>query len=140
MKKGNWQLVDLYPGAHIRCKVGNFYHHGIYIGNDEVVQFGLPFDIAKDASDIKVLRSPISEFCSPNSFIEVYCYSKKELKQKFSDEEIIANALSHIGDAGYSIIKNNCEHFANLCIFGKKSSDQIDEAYKDVEELFKKEK
>ena len=140
MKKGNWQLVDLYPGAHIRCKVGNFYHHGIYIGNDEVVQFGLPFDIAKDASDIKVLRSPISEFCSPNSFIEVYCYSKKELKQKFSDEEIIANALSHIGDAGYSIIKNNCEHFANLCIFGKKSSDQIDGAYKDVEELFKKEK
>ena len=138
MKKGEWKLVDLYPGAHIRCKVGNFYHHGIYIGNDEVVQFGLPFDMLVDAKDIKVIKSPISDFCGDNDFIEVYCYSKKELKQKFSDEQIIANALSHVGDAGYSIIKNNCEHFANLCIFGKKISDQIDGAYKDVEEMFKK--
>ena len=140
MKKGELQLIDLYPGAHIRVKVGNFYHHGIYIGDGEVVQFGLPFDMYTDAKDVKVLRSPISDFCKPDDFIEVYVYSRKELKQKFKDEVIIANALSHVGEGGYSIIKNNCEHFANFCIFGKKVSDQIDGAYKDVEEMYKKEK
>ena len=71
-------------------------------------------------------------------FIEVYCYSKKELKQKYKDEEIINNALSHLGEGGYNILKNNCEHFANRCIFGISKSDQIDKAYKDVDELFNK--
>lgn len=138
MKKGEWKLINLYPGAHIRVKINNFYHHAIYIGNGEVVQFGLPFDMYKENSDVKVLRSPLSDFCAPDDFIEVYCYSKKELKQKYSDEQIINNALSHIGEGGYNILKNNCEHFANLCIFGIPKSEQVDSAYKDVDKLLNK--
>lgn len=137
MKTGEWKLIDLYPGAHIRVKVNNFYHHGIYIGNGEVVQFGLPFDMYTDSESVKVLRSPLSDFCKPNDFIEVYCYSRQELKHKFSDEAIINNALSHVGEDGYNILKNNCEHFANMCCFGKKMSSQIDKAYEDVAGLLK---
>ena len=140
MKKGCWKLIDLYPGAHIRAKVNSFYHHGIYIGNDEVVQFGLPFEMYKNNDEVKVLRSNISEFCGNNDFIEVYVYSKKELKQKYSDEEIIKNALSHVGEGGYNILRNNCEHFANYCVFGVKKSEQIDNVYDDVSKLLNKEK
>ena len=139
MKKGCWKLIDLYPGAHIRIKVNSFYHHAIYIGNGEVVQFGLPFDISNNNKDVKVLRSPLSDFCKPDDFIEVYCYSKKELKQKFKDEEIINNALSHVGEGGYNILKNNCEHFANLCCLGIAKSEQIDSAYQDVDKILKSE-
>ena len=82
MKTGEWKLVDLYPGAHIRVKISNFYHHGIYIGNGEVVQFGYPNNITEDPKDVKVVRSPINEFVGTANFIEVYVYSKSELKIK----------------------------------------------------------
>ena len=137
MKTGEWKLVDLYPGAHIRVKVGNFFHHGIYIGDGEVVQFGYPDNIYQDAKEVKIMRSPIEEFVGPANFIEVYCFSKDELKKKNKDEDIIKIALSHVGEGGYSVLKNNCEHFANRCVFGRSSSSQIDEVYKNVEELLK---
>lgn len=139
MKTGTWKLVDLYPGAHIRAKVGSFYHHGIYIGNDEVVQFGLPHEMYENNDDIKVSRSPLSEFCDRDAFIEVYVYSRKEQKQKFIDEDIVKNALSHVGEGGYNIFKNNCEHFANFCVFGIKKSEQIDNVYDNVNKLLNKE-
>lgn len=130
MKQGEWKLVDLYPGAHIRVKIKNYYHHGIYIGNDEVVQFGHPFNVNEDPKNVLVIRSPIEDFAGPANFIEVYQYSKKELKLKNKDEDIIKIALSHLGEGGYNILENNCEHFANRCVFNKSISLQVDEIVK----------
>ena len=126
MKNGEWKLIDLYPGAHIRVKIKNYYHHGIYIGNDEVVQFGHPFNVNEDPKNVLVIRSPIEDFAGPANFIEVYQYSKKELKLKNKDEDIIKIALSHLGEGGYNILENNCEHFANRCIFNKAKSEQVE--------------
>ena len=126
MKQGEWKLVDLYPGAHIRVKIKNYYHHGIYIGNDEVVQFGHPFNVNEDPKKVLVIRSPIEDFAGPANFIEVYQYSKKELKLKNKDEDIIKIALSHLGEGGYNILENNCEHFANRCVFNKAKSEQVE--------------
>lgn len=137
-KQGEWKLIDLYPGAHIRVKMNNFYHHGIYIGNSEVVQFGYPDNVYQDPNDVVVMRSPIQDFVGNEQFIEVYSFSKDELKHKLKDEDIIKEALSHVGERNYNIMKNNCEHFANRCIFGVASSNQIDEVYKNVEKLLKK--
>ena len=126
MKNGEWKLIDLYPGAHIRVKIKNYYHHGIYIGNDEVVQFGHPFNVNEDPKNVLVIRSPIEDFVGPANFIEVYQYSKKELKLKNKDEDIIKIALSHLGEGGYNILENNCEHFANRCVFNKAKSEQVE--------------
>ncbi|MBQ9467602.1 MAG: lecithin retinol acyltransferase family protein [Clostridia bacterium] len=138
MSNGSWELTDLYPGAHIRVRTGSFYHHGIYIGGGEVVQFGLPRDIYGDPSEIRILRSPVKDFCpDDSSFIEVYRFSRKELKQKQSDAQIVAAALAHVGEGGYSVLRNNCEHFANFCVFGRKTSAQIDDVCKNVSEMLK---
>ena len=126
MKNGEWKLIDLYPGAHIRVKIKNYYHHGIFIGNDEVVQFGHPFNVNEDPKNVLVIRSPIEDSAGPANFIEVYQYSKKELKLKNKDEDIIKIALSHLGEGGYNILENNCEHFANRCIFNKAKSEQVE--------------
>ena len=126
MKNGEWKLIDLYPGAHIRVKIKNYYHHGIYIGNDEVVQFGHPFNVNEDPKNVLVIRSTIEDFAGPANFIEVYQYSKKELKLKNKDEDIIKIALSHLGEGGYNILENNCEHFANRCVFNKAKSEQVE--------------
>ena len=110
MKK--WDMIEPYVGAHIRVEAGRLYHHGIYIGNDEVVQFGLPTDVYKDPKTVKVLRSHISEFLA-GGFLEVRIFNRKELKQKNSNEEIVRIALSKVGEGGYNILTNNCEHLCN---------------------------
>ena len=135
MKTGTWELIDLYPGAHIRVKCDSYYHHGIYIGNGEVVQFGLPFEVYSDPKEVRVLRSSLAEFCGKALFIEVYKFSKKELKEKKPDDVIIETALSCVGQGGYSILRNNCEHFANRCVFGVTKSAQIDEIYANVAKM-----
>jgi len=136
--KSGWKLTDLYPGAQIRVKMDNFYHHGIYIGNDEVVQFGLPDNVYQKPQDVKVVLTPLSEFCGKATFIEVRTFSITEKLKKFKDADIVNNALSHVGEGGYNILKNNCEHFANLCVFGKKESSQIDDVYDKVSKMLEK--
>lgn len=139
MANGKWELRDLYPGAHIRVGFDHFYHHGIYVGNDEVVQFGLPYDICDDSKEIKVVKSSLQEFCANKTvFIEVYVFTKKELKTKLKDEDIVLNAINSIGEGGYSILSNNCEHFANKCVFGVKKSAQIEEIYEQVSKMLEK--
>ena len=34
-------------------------------------------------------------------------------------------ALSRLGEGGYDLVSNNCEHFSNECVFGKKTSNQV---------------
>ena len=96
MKK--WDMIEPYYGAHIRVEIGKLYHHGIYVGNDEVVQFGLPMDVYRDPKTVKVIKSPISEFLG-GGFLEVRRYDRKELKQKNSDEEIVRIAKGSGVDA-----------------------------------------
>jgi len=130
----NWQLLEPQPGDQIRVKVGDLYHHAIYIGNDEVIQFGHPFDMYTKPEDVKIIKSPISDLLS-HGFIETRVYNKKELKQKRSNKEIIDIATSHLGEGGYNLLYNNCEHFVNNCIFGSKDSKQVDDIHKKVREL-----
>ena len=36
-------------------------------------------------------------------------------------------ARSRLGEGGYNILHNNCEHFVNECVFGIKKSEQEEE-------------
>ena len=130
-------MVDPIPGDHIRVKVNGYYHHGIYIGCEEVVQFGLPFDMYQDHSLIKVIKSSITDFLK-GGFLEVRQYTKKELKSKHKNELIIEIALSKLGEGDYNLLYNNCEHFANLCVFGKKESKQVDDIHEKIKKLLNK--
>lgn len=134
----SWSPIEPYKGAHIRVKFHDFFHHGIYISHDCVVQFGLPMDVYSEPEKVKVLVSSLEEFCKDESIFEVRVYSKDELLRKRSDEEIGDYALSCVGMGGYNLLNNNCEHFANLCVFGKKISAQVESVYKDVEMLLAK--
>jgi hypothetical protein len=46
----------------IRTKVSFYYHYGIFVSKDEVIQFGLPTDPTKPADQIKVLATDIYTF------------------------------------------------------------------------------
>ena len=49
-----WKMIEPVPGDHIRVLVKGYYHHGIYIGNDEVATYTgtvnrLYYEFIKDA-------------------------------------------------------------------------------------------
>lgn len=133
-----WALSDFYPGAHLRVKVGNFYHHGIYVGNNQVVQFGHPTDFSAEANDVRVLLSPIEDFSNGSQFVEVRQYSRKERKTLLANDTVVSNALSRVGEGNYDVLHNNCEHLANWCTFGVAFSEQVDFVRDDVLKLLGK--
>ena len=120
-----WELKEPVPGDIIRIPVEQFYHFAIYLGNDEVVQFGYPTDFKNDPNEVRVMHSPIEDFLNGN-FVEVRCYTKSEMKTKRDNKEVIKLALSRVGEGNYNILYNNCEHFVNDIVFGKKESTQVD--------------
>ena len=87
-----------------------------------------------------------SEICSlgingiiapQNRWLKKMLKNSRENKRKkdykiYSKEETLERAKSKIGDSGYSIPFNNCEHFVWWCKTGIKKSEQID----DIEDFF----
>lgn len=108
-------------GDMIRTKVSFYYHYGIFVSEDEVIQFGLPGDPFKSADKIKVLSTDIFAFLQGGE-LEVATMDRSERKRMYSPEEIVKRAEERIGEGGYDILHNNCEHFVNECVFGEPSS------------------
>lgn len=57
----HWDFGELTPGAQVRVRRSGYYHHGIYIGNGEIVHFdGSPNE--QDAAAVRVRRTGMEEF------------------------------------------------------------------------------
>ena len=121
MKK--WTLRHPKKGDIIRVDFNNYHHYGIYVSDDEVIQFGLIKDVILKKEDIKVLKSNINEFRN-NKFVEVRNYTLKEKIIKNRPNKVINIARSKMGLMGYDIINNNCCHFVNMCVFNKNIMDE----------------
>ncbi len=122
-----WLMKDPVRGDMIRVELGGIYHFGIYVSDDEVIQFGLApsrRSLLKD-SDVEVLSTDIYGFLA-GGFLEVCEFDRHERKKNRTPDEVVAYARSKMGMRGYSIIYNNCEHFANECVTGKSVSNQAD--------------
>ena len=110
------------PSQIIRTKVKFYHHYGIFVSEDEVIQFGLPDDPGKPSEQIKVLSTNIDTFLCCSGELETASYTKEEKKTIRPADEIIKIARSKIGEGGYDILHNNCEHFASDCVFGQPQS------------------
>ncbi len=134
----NWEpIAPTKSGDIIRTKVSFYYHYGIFVSEDEVIQFGLPLDPGKDASQIKVLTTDIFTFLNGGE-IETAFPNKSELKAMRPKHKIVEIARSKIGQGGYDILHNNCEHFVNECAFGKAQSSFVDEVRRKIRSKLKK--
>lgn len=135
----------LKPGDMIGVSRGTYEHYGIYIGHKRVIHY------AGDGNDfsgkISIHEAPFEEFIknSKNYFVISFagkhpvriksttkfiandtfgCYSNKKYSI-YSPEETLQRAYSRIGETKYSLIKNNCEHFAMWCKTGVSESTQV---------------
>lgn len=117
-------------GSHLvsrRCG-GLYTHHGVYVGNGNVVHYE-GFAGGVNIHDV----IPIDQFARSSIrcvSLEVFCggnefFIQKHNCPKFSQQEIVERAMSKIGESEYNLIWNNCEHFANWCIEGEKKSEQV---------------
>ena len=77
MSEERWDVTEPHAGDMIRVNAGAYYHYGIYIGGDEVVQFGRADDAAGDPSSIRIMRSGIDEFLCGKGFLEVRVLSRE---------------------------------------------------------------
>ena len=129
-----WILGEPQSGDMIRVKAGTIHHYGVFVSDSEVIQFGLAPNARpglKD-SDIEVLATDIDTFLA-GQFLEVAEFDRKEKKTHPTPEEAVAKARARMGEKGYHILYNNCEHFAYECVSGKHYSEQVD----GVREMFK---
>ena len=116
-----WQLSEARFGDIVRVSLGSIYHYGIFVSEEEIIQFGLPPTPDMRAEDVEVLSSDVNKFLR-GGFLEVGIAEGKEKKRRKSPAQTVAAAKSRLGERGYDIIHNNCEHFANQCAFGEKIS------------------
>ncbi len=122
----DWGIDPPKAGDIIRVKVRFYHHYGIYTGEETVVQFGLPDNTGIDPETIKVMESDLADWAQYGP-AETAVLTKEEKKKRRAPKEAVAIARSRIGEGGYNILHNNCEHFATDCVLGEKTSNFLDE-------------
>ena len=120
-----WEKIKPYYGCQIRVDRGLYQHHGIYASDDEVYQFASPQGTEISPETAVVHRTTLDNFLKGGE-LEVRVYTDEEKKKLRSPDEIIDYAKAHIGEKGYNLFSNNCEHFSNRCAFGVSESNQIE--------------
>lgn len=125
-------------GDQIRVCRGLYYHHGIYAFDDMVYQFAVPGENRDiDPKLARVSTTTLEGFLRGGE-LEVREYTEEEKKKKRTPLEIVQYAKDHLGEAGYDLITNNCEHFSNRCVFEEEQRTQVDDVIQKLMEAFKK--
>ncbi len=114
-------------GDVIRTKVRFYHHYGIYVADDRVIQFGMPDNTGTPNEQICVLVTDVYTFLNGGS-LEVGEPDREERKKMRSAQQAVAHAESRLGETGYDILHNNCEHFVNDCVFGEPTSGWLEAA------------
>lgn len=122
-----WQYIQPKRGDHIRVqRAGIYSHHGIYVSDDEVIHFtGTEDDSILDWSKCEVIRTNLEQFLRGGT-AEVKIYNEDEQDDLYPVEHIVNYARACLGDKGYHLAFNNCEHFANICTLGQFRSRQVE--------------
>jgi len=103
-------------GDHIRVRRLGYWHHGIDCGDGQVIHYaGEPWRWRHAA----VCRIPFVEFARGRA-VELVEYSVCD-----TIEAVMRRAEGRLGETGYSLLMNNCEHFARWCKTGIQESAQV---------------
>ena len=120
-----WEPTACQAGDMVRIRLGSVYHYGIFVSEDEVIQFGLPPTAENRAKEgeVKVLATDIDVFAC-GCIVETACLDRSEQRRRIPPAETVARARARLGESGYNLIHNNCEHFVNECVFGESRCTQ----------------
>ena len=129
-----WVQKPPQRGDHIRVQrmEGLYTHHGVYVSDREVIHFtGADDDSILDWDKPEVISTDLATFLK-GGVLEVKEYTDEEFTDLYSPEQIVSYARACLGDKGYNLIFNNCEHFANVCTLGRFRSNQVDRFFNTI--------
>ncbi|HUZ56022.1 MAG TPA: lecithin retinol acyltransferase family protein [Streptosporangiaceae bacterium] len=108
-------------GDHLRAgNPGSPHHDGIYLGDDLVIH--LTGGEGGGKANARVRIDTLALFASGRP-VTVRPYAEHH-----DPDAIIARAMSKLGEGGYHLIFNNCQHFARWCATGDHHSEQVTSA------------
>src|SRR4051812_11749232 len=94
-----------------------YTHHGIDCGDGTVIHFSGEPGSAKLGACI--VRSTLYDFLQGGE-LKVREYGRRD-----PAETTVHRAESKLGETGYHLVRNNCEHFATWCCTGLAASRQV---------------
>jgi hypothetical protein len=105
-------------GAHMVTPRRGYTHHGIYVGEGRVVQYG--------GLSWGLRRGPVEEV--PLSQFSQGCpvWVRAADSHRFDQHEVVRRARLRLGEDRYSVLRNNCEHFCEWCVRGRHRSYQVE--------------
>jgi hypothetical protein len=101
-------------GDHIYVDYGTFTHHGIDCGDGTVIHYR--------KLNQTIAKTSMEELANGKQVL-VKRYGKCDLP-----DIAIQRAESRLGENGYCLFGNNCEHFAKWCKTGIHASEQVNNA------------
>ena len=105
-------------GVHLVTPWLSYTHHGIYVGNGNVVQYGaLKYDI---------IRKPVEEVSLAEFAQGRPVFVVTHAGTCFDAEEVIRRARSRLGEKRYRLLTNNCEHFVEWCLHDEHRSLEVE--------------
>ena len=106
-------------GAHLITPRRGFLHHGIYVGACKVIHYaGLSQGLR---------RGPVEEVSLARFARGHSVWVRQHASSAFDLLEIVRRARSRLGENGYRLLTNNCEHFCEWCLRGVPRSLQVEE-------------
>ncbi len=96
-----------------------YTHHGIYIGDGNVIHYAGKSD-DPDADGKKIQVVSLERFSLEGQYWVV-----DHKRSAFSAEQRIVRARTRLGEDGYSVFANNCEHYCNWVVDDDHLSQQV---------------
>lgn len=105
------------PGDHLISQRFGYTHHGIYIGNNQVIHYsGLADGLRGGPIEITTLDA-----FSAGKKVRIHRYEEP----LFSGDSAVHRARSRLGENRYDLHANNCEHFCSWVRMGDHVSKQV---------------
>ena len=126
-----WSPEECRRGDMIRVRLGSIYHYGVFVSEDEVIAFGLPpIERYKDDPRRLVVCATDIDVFSCGEIVERAVPERAEKRRMNSPDRAVSLAKSRLGETGYDLLYNNCEHFATECVFGERRCSEEEDARK----------
>ncbi|MGL6550599.1 lecithin retinol acyltransferase family protein [Aeromonas hydrophila] len=106
-------------GDHLVSPRTGYQHHGLYLGGHQVIHYQ---GVSAGIHSGQIAIATLAEFGQGHGY-RIQHHSARA----FNREESIDRAYSRLGEAHYSTLFNNCEHFVLWCIEGFHYSKQINQ-------------
>ena len=113
-------MKNLQLGSHLSVSRGLYYHHAIYIGDNQVIHYS---GFAEAFNKGCIEQTTLEKFLGGRDQFTVVNYPSN--KVLYTNQQIVERAYRCLGEDHYNLVFNNCEHFACWCVTGEKRSEQV---------------